>query len=165
MEIRKLKVEDYKGFYNLLYKLDEETDFMLFEKGERNISEDGVEKLLSLDEEDKIVLGVVSDEGKIIGFLSGTRGEYKRIRHSVYIVIGIREGFTGKGIGKKLFEELFLWGEKFSIKRYELTVCADNLRGIKLYKKMGFNMEGIKEKSILKDGIYIDEYYMAKILN
>jgi RimJ/RimL family protein N-acetyltransferase len=37
-------------------------------------------------------------------------------------------------------------------------------RAIKLYEKVGFHKEGIKEKSMLVDGKYIDEYYMAKLI-
>jgi hypothetical protein len=29
---------------------------------------------------------------------------------------------------------------------------------------MGFKIEGLKEKSIIVDGKYVDEYYMGKIL-
>jgi RimJ/RimL family protein N-acetyltransferase len=34
-----------------------------------------------------------------------------------------------------------------------------------LYQKMGFQVEGIKKDSLLVDGVYVDEYYMGKILN
>jgi len=33
-----------------------------------------------------------------------------------------------------------------------------------LYEKNGFEVEGIKKKSVLVDGTFLDEYYMAKII-
>lgn len=39
-----------------------------------------------------------------------------------------------------------------------------NEGAIRLYKNRGFKIEGLKEKSLLVDGRYVDEYYMAKIL-
>lgn len=38
-----------------------------------------------------------------------------------------------------------------------------NENAVNLYKKVGFKIEGIKEKSSIVDGQYVDEYYMAKI--
>jgi RimJ/RimL family protein N-acetyltransferase len=32
-----------------------------------------------------------------------------------------------------------------------------------LYEKNGFNVEGIKKNSMIVDGKYVDEYYMAKL--
>ena len=32
-----------------------------------------------------------------------------------------------------------------------------------LYEKNGFEIEGIKKKSMLVDGVYVDEFYMAKL--
>lgn len=32
-----------------------------------------------------------------------------------------------------------------------------------LYEKNGFIVEGVKKKSMIVDGTYVDEYYMAKI--
>jgi RimJ/RimL family protein N-acetyltransferase len=42
---------------------------------------------------------------------------------------------------------------------------AHNERGIALYKKCGFEIEGMKKKSLYIDGEWIDEYYMGKILD
>ena len=39
-----------------------------------------------------------------------------------------------------------------------------NERAIRLYKKMGFEIEGTKKHSLFVNGQYVDEYYMAKIL-
>jgi RimJ/RimL family protein N-acetyltransferase len=41
---------------------------------------------------------------------------------------------------------------------------AHNSGAIALYKKMGFEIEGTKNHSLIVDGMYIDEYYMAKLV-
>lgn len=46
----------------------------------------------------------------------------------------------------------------------ELTVECPNRAAKHLYEKSGFKVEGIKTKSMLVNGNYVDEYYMAKIL-
>lgn len=49
------------------------------------------------------------------------------------------------------------------VHRLELTVMENNESGVALYKKMGFDIEGMKRDS-LYDGQYINEYYMSKLL-
>ena len=39
-----------------------------------------------------------------------------------------------------------------------------NERGVRLYRSMGFETEGVKVKSLKVDGNYVDEYCMAKLL-
>jgi RimJ/RimL family protein N-acetyltransferase len=56
------------------------------------------------------------------------------------------------------------WAAENGVKRLELSVMTHNERGIALYKKMGFEIEGIKKASIFVNGVYVDEYLMSKIL-
>ena len=39
---------------------------------------------------------IAIDEENIVGFLSAQKGEHKRIKHTGYIVVGIREKYRGK---------------------------------------------------------------------
>lgn len=47
--------------------------------------------------------------------------------------------------------------------RAELTVFEDNERAIRLYEKFGFEKEGVKRMSVIKNGKYINEILMARI--
>jgi len=82
-----------------------------------------------------------------------------------YIIIGILQEFTGQGIGGQLFTALEEWAHQTSITRLELTVMTHNKAGLALYKKRGFEIEGTKKHSLLVNGHYADEYYMAKLLD
>ena len=88
-------------------------------QGERptdiNIVKNIIEKSINGD---NLIL-VAKDEENIIVFLSAQKGEYKRIKHTGYIV-GIREKYRGKGIGSKLFSELDIWAIENKITRLEL---------------------------------------------
>jgi len=44
------------------------------------------------------------------------------------------------------------------------TVMCINDAAKHLYEKNGFAVEGIKKNSMIVDGTYADEYYMAKLL-
>lgn len=165
MVIRKITIDDAEAFLNLCRQLDKETQFMLLEPEERTTTIDEqiaiIENILSRN--NKIIF-VAEDNNQLIGYISADGGDYKRNRHSVYIVIGIIQAYTGQGIGTKLLEELENWAYRNKIRRLELTVMVHNKAAIALYKKIGFEVEGTKKHSLFIDGSYVDEYYMAKLL-
>lgn len=164
MNIRKIEIKDAKKYLCMLQRLDNETKYMMFEPGERKTTEEEMIKRI----EDTIKSGslkLVAEEGeRIVGFLGANKGAANRIKHRAYIVIGILKDYRGRGIGKQLFQKLDKWALENSISRLELTVMIHNESAVALYKKMGFKVEGIKEKSLLVDGEFVDEYYMAKLL-
>lgn len=162
MIIRKIEIEDSERFLNMLKQLDNETKYMMFEPGERRTTLDEMESnIRNMNTSNSLIL-VAEDNVNIVGFLSAERGFFNRIKHSAYIVIGILKDYRGKKIGIKLFEELEKWALENNIKRLELTVMIHNEGAIRLYKKMGFKIEGIKEKSLIIDENFVDEYYMGK---
>ncbi len=162
LRIRRAKIGDSKKFLDMLLKLDNETEYMLYEAGERPRDESRVKEIIRNSMEEDLVL-VVKDNKDIVGFISAQRGRLNRIRHSAYIVVGLRKAYRGKGIGTELFKKVDLWAKEEGITRLELTVMANNYIGKKLYKKMGFEVEGLKKKSMCINGEYVDEYCMAKL--
>lgn len=162
LRIRRAKIEDSKKFLDMLLKLDNETEYMLYEAGERPRDESRVKELIRNSMEEDLVL-VVKDNKDIVGFISAQRGRLNRIRHSAYIVVGLRKAYRGKRIGTELFKKVDLWAKEEGITRLELTVMANNYIGKNLYKKMGFEVEGVKKKSIYVNEEYVDEYCMAKL--
>ena len=163
MYIRRSKIEDANKMLKMLLELDKETKFMLLEPGERSTNITGIEAMINASINGDNLLLAAEDEGEIVGFLSAQRGGARKIKHTAYIVIGIRKNFRGNGIGKKLFLELDLWAKENNVSRLELTVMCTNSIAKQLYEKNGFVVEGIKRNSIFMNGNYIDEYYMAKI--
>lgn len=163
MKIRKCEINDADNMLKMLLELDKETEYMLFESDERPNDVNRVKAMINQSANGDNLLLIATEEDDIIGFLSAQRGIPRKIKHTAYIVVGIREKFRGKGIGKKLFLELDLWAKENNISRLELTVMCPNSIAKQLYEKNGFEVEGIKRNSIFMNGKYIDEYYMSKI--
>lgn len=164
---KELRIEEVDFFWNLLNVLDAETNYMMYEPKEReqrtNIQE------LSADIQRNVLNGndflqIASEDDKIVGYIRAERGKFHRIFHTAYIVAGILRDYRGKGIGTTFFENLDKWARAHGIHRLELTVECHNHAARHLYEKSGFKIEGIRAKSMLIEGKYIDEYYMAKIL-
>lgn len=163
---RNIRLDDIEDFWELMNTLDEETEYMLYEPGERRKRNSILELKNNiqnvLNEND--FLQVSEEDGKIIGYIWAKKGKVNRDSHTAYIVIGILKNYTGNGIGTTFFENLNEWAKAKDIIRLELTVECPNEAAIHLYKKCGFKIEGVREKSMFVNGNYVDEYYMAKIL-
>lgn len=147
-----------------LMKHVEESNYMLFEPGERTTTAEQLQKRLdAMDSQSNIILA--EESSMIKGYLFAVNEGVNRKRHSVYIAIGIHQDQRGKGIGTQLFGALEQWAKEQSLYRIELTVLEDNQAAIALYKKMGFEVEGIKRNSLVMGGKFANELYMSKILS
>lgn len=163
MEYRKLSVDEAEQFWSLQNQLDYETKYMLYEPGERTKNLPGIESFIRDSVEGLDFFLVAEADNKLIGYISAQKGRLHRTAHSAYIVVGILTDYRGKGIGTEFFERLNVWAEENKIVRLELTVICENEAAKHLYTKSGFEIEGIKRKSVYVDGKYLDEYYMAKV--
>lgn len=166
MLIREVKPEDAESFNWLMKQVETEADFMLMEPGERKGSSEQQRKWLErMDKESNSTVLVAEQEGgQLVGYLAVIGGDTRRTKHSAYLVIGILKEYTGRGIGTKLFQRLEEWAITHNILRLELTVVTQNEAGVSLYKKMGFEIEGIKGNSLMKDDTLFDQYFMSKLL-
>src|SRR4030043_1461106 len=79
--IRQIKEKDAEEFLSLCKKIDTETEFMMFEPGERptTIEEqrDEIKDILSRDNQ---TVFVAEKDGQLVGYLTAYGGRYKRNR-------------------------------------------------------------------------------------
>lgn len=164
---RSLQINETQKLWNMMNELDNETEFMMYEPGEREIKAKDIHPLI--DEVKKTIKGddfllIAESDSEIVGYIWAQKGDLNRILHTAYIVVGIRENFRGKGIGTEFFKHLDKWAKEKQVTRLELTVMCPNLSAKHLYEKKGFTIEGIRRNSMLVNGKLVDEYYMAKLL-
>lgn len=164
--IRRIEESDAPAFLDLLNRLDEETIFRMYEPGERRTTIAAQKRILHdhIARANHLTL-VAEQQSRLIGYLKAEGGLFHRDYHSALIVVAILQEFCGQGIGTQLFIELERWALENQIHRLELTVMVNNPRAIALYKKMGFEMEGLKRHALCVDSVYIDEYMMARLLD
>ncbi|WP_423800979.1 N-acetyltransferase family protein [Neobacillus sp. SAB-20_R2A] len=165
MVIREIEVNEAENLTSLIQQVEAESAYMLMEAGERRTTAEQQRKRIeSMKTSENSTILVAENGGTLVGYMFVIGGTARRTKHSVYLVIGILKDYRGQGIGTKLFERLDQWAVSHKIHRLELTVVTRNEAGVALYNKMGFEIEGTKKHSLLIAGEFIDEYYMAKLL-
>ncbi|HEX3022141.1 MAG TPA: GNAT family N-acetyltransferase [Lachnospiraceae bacterium] len=164
MKIRKIEKLDSQKYLDMLLQLDNESDKMMIEPGERHSSIEEQEGYIDFIESSNSLVLIIEDGNSIVGYISIERGWANQIKHTGFLVVGLLEKYRGQGLGMKLFEEALKWCKDNDIHRIELYVRSDNDNAISLYKKMGFAIEGTKVDQLKVKNRYFDELIMAKIL-
>lgn len=165
MLIRKVKIEDAEKLINLIKEVEATSDFMLMEAGERKTTpEQQAKHLERIANQPNATILVAEKDNKLIGYMFVLGGTAQKTKHAAYIVIGILNDYRGQGVGTALFKHAEEWAKSQHITRLELTAVTENAAGVALYKKSGFEIEGVKRNSLKINGNYVDEYYMSKLL-
>ena len=166
MTIRPIGERGTDSFFRMLCRLDEETEYMMYEPGERQARAGGSSRLRdtvrAAQAGGDLLLAAADRNDEIVGFLWAERGKTNRVRHTAYIVVGILEAYRGQGLGTEFFRRLDSWAAAGGVTRLELTVECENTAAVRLYEKFGFAVEGVRVKSMMVGGQSVDEFYMGK---
>uniref|UniRef100_UPI0039ED0F7E GNAT family N-acetyltransferase n=1 Tax=Clostridium perfringens TaxID=1502 RepID=UPI0039ED0F7E len=158
LKIRDIEIEDYKEI-SKIRKMSGVMENILSNKDEEE--ESIKEKIINMDKNQYWY--VAEENGKVIGLGILMNHGNLRKKHVGVITLMVNSDYQNKGVGSLLMDKLINLSESLNIIRLELCVFRDNYKAINLYKKFGFKEEGIKVKSALKNGEYIDEIMMARI--
>lgn len=120
-------------------------------------------KRLASDNE-RVVQLVALHQGSVIGNIG--LEQFSRIRrsHAGSLGMGVATAWQGKGVGSKLLATaLDIADNWMNLQRMELSVYADNEAAIGLYRKFGFETEGLFRDYAVRDGLLVDTLSMARL--
>ncbi len=108
---------------------------------------------------------VAAREGILLGSAGlHPSGASLRRRHAMMLGISVVKNFQTKGIGSALMAALLDYADNWGqVLRVELTVYTDNDSAIRLYKRFGFEPEGVMRAYALRGGRYADVLAMARL--
>ena len=87
-----------------------------------------------------------------------------QVPHPSDFGICVDSRWKNRGVASALMREMIEMCDNWlRVDRIELTVFVDNAPAIKVYKKYGFEIEGTGKKYALRNGEYVDAYYMARV--
>ena len=120
-------------------------------------------KRLVMDNERRLQL-VALHGGEVVGQLG--LEQYLRVRqaHVGTFGMGVATAWQGKGVGSRLLTAALEVADNWmNLHRVELTVYADNQAAQGLYRKFGFEVEGLLRDYALRDGKFVDTVSMARL--
>jgi len=163
-KVRRANESDAAAIIELRRALITETSFMLLEPREFQESiEEEAKRIGRLNGRDNCLMLLAEEAGHPIGTLTAYGGETRRIRHRATLAVGVAKAHWGKGVATAMLEYTLRWSREIRLRRIELTVHTTNQRAIDAYRRCGFQVEGVRQSSLIVDDKFVDEYLMAVI--
>lgn len=165
VELKELTAKDVAAVIEFSKKTGAQTDNLSYGSEGVELSIEQEEHYLTLvqNSENQLMLGAyVGDQ--LVGVLSVSALQTPRLAHIGEVGVSVLQEYWGYGMGTLLIEEAIYWAHEVGIKRLTLEVRVDNHRAIHLYKKCGFQTEGVATAGLCVNNEYIDVYRMAYIV-
>ena len=163
--VRWVEPNDAPQLVDFFAAVDTETRFLLYEPGERATSAEEWRQRIEATLASGIDLFLVAADGdQITGFLRGAGDNRQRLRHTLHLVLAVRQSHAGQGIATQLFAGMEVWALAHGIHRLQLEVASDNSRALALYHRLGFRVEGFHRHAVLLGEEWIDDYTMGRLL-
>lgn len=99
--------------------------------------------------------------GDVVGWCDVTPKPRPIYAHGGVLGMGLLPPFRGQGIGADLIRRSLAAARAFGLHRVELTVRENNTSAVELYKKVGFEVEGLQRDAVRVDGVYENVILMA----
>ncbi|NLX85245.1 MAG: GNAT family N-acetyltransferase [Synergistaceae bacterium] len=159
MEIRKISMKDAEQI-SRMRRLNGVREGILAVTSERiDVTTNFIN---SLSECDRALAAV--ENGEVAGMAVILKNKCFSRRHSAKLAVMVSPYFQEKGVGTALIKKIIQEADEImGLKRIELLVLTDNVPALKLYKKFGFQIEATRRNAAVKEGKFVDEYFMARI--
>jgi ribosomal protein S18 acetylase RimI-like enzyme len=105
-----------------------------------------------------------AENNRVVGWCDIFPFDNPRHSHRGGVGMGMLPEYRGQGLGRKLLEACLKKAKESGLEKAELKVYSNNLSGIALYKKCGFETEGLIKRYRKLDGQYFDAIQMGKFL-
>lgn len=162
--LRTPRWEDLDDLMELINSLvDEKAEITRTEKVSREDEAEWLPKVLASLEKAELFFLVAEVGGKVVAsselrILTGNE------KHVGVLGIVIKSGFRDLGIGTEMMRTLVNQAVALGLKVLTLQAFATNERAVHVYEKVGFVQTGIVPKKHFKEGQYIDEVIMTKLI-
>jgi RimJ/RimL family protein N-acetyltransferase len=100
-------------------------------------------------------------DGQVVGWADVLPGTGQARAHVGTLGIGLIPAARHRGIGAQLMRAAIDGAWARGLTRIELSVRADNANAKALYERLGFELEGVRRRSVRVDGDYHDSLAMA----
>lgn len=153
MKIRKATVRDAGLLCDYLSAIQTESPPTLYRR----------KSVPTIDEERQFIANAnrngvlfVCTDGRVLGMIGATIPGHAQRKHVCEFGMSVLQEHRGQGIGTRLLMRLISWSEEQRLLRIECAAFDNNRTALRLYKRLGFVIEGRRRGAIEINGAYRD---------
>lgn len=103
---------------------------------------------------------IILKDGEKVGYIRTS--DYSQVNRSLYVGCDIVKEHRGKGVAYGTFIEFLPWlFNEYDLHKVYAEVLEPNIASLNLYKKLGFEQEGVKREAVLKNGKFINSILLS----
>ena len=166
LTLRRIRGKDYEDVMTLLDKFSRGAGAIWTHQYPGQPKKDKEKSIQHYESETELFLGVWDGKEMVAeGSISLSRLNHPWSAPQAGFGLFVLEEYTGLGLGTILLKELEKWAIQKKVHRIHETVRHNNRRGIGLYLKLGYQIEGVARETAFFDNQWQHSYYIAKIVN
>ncbi|MFB6353964.1 MAG: N-acetyltransferase family protein, partial [Halobacteriales archaeon] len=105
---------------------------------------------------------VALDDGEVIGWVNLEGRDVEKLRHVVYLTMGLLDEYRGLGIGSALMERAVSWAAEQGYRKVSSNIPATNDPAIDFLEKNGWEVVATRPDHYLVDGQPVDEVQLDR---
>jgi ribosomal protein S18 acetylase RimI-like enzyme len=104
---------------------------------------------------------VAVSAGQVVGWCDVVPKPRPIYAHVGVLGMGLLPEFRGQRLGDRLIRQTLAAARAFGLNRVELSVRENNAGAVALYKRVGFEIEGLQRNATRVEGVYENVVLMA----
>lgn len=160
--IRRATEADAPALLRNINEIGSEGDWILTERLTHGVKQER-EWIRGFDNESS-VLYVAQVGLDVVGQVDARISNFRKAQHTASLGIAIVKAYRELGIGRALMDRVLGWMKARGVEKATLEVFSTNIRAMELYKKLGFEVEGVRNRQFKIRGQYVDDVMMARWL-
>ncbi|WP_139488855.1 GNAT family N-acetyltransferase [Brevibacillus dissolubilis] len=165
--IRPAVPADGAEYLRYLHMISGESDYLSFGVGELTDTPEDVRDSIAAMSTVRNHLSLMAlVDGQIVANLTFRGGHRPRTAHVGEFGVSVLKEYWGHRIGPILMEQMIEWAKASGlIRKINLRVRPDNVRGIAIYERFGFQREGVLTRDMVIDGVFYDAVLMGLFID
>lgn len=165
--IREPSHDDAAAMLAFAKTVGDETENLTFDSSDFKVTLSQEEELIrdhAARDNCLIILGFI--DGVLVSMLSFKASNRRKIKHYGEFGISILKDYWNNRIGYHMITHLIDWARSTKIiRKINLSVLEGNLGAYHLYRKLGFQIEGVESRASFQEGGFKDAYYMGLLID